>query len=331
MRAREFIDRKLDEMAALSHSALKNYEGDSRRDRIPLFLYKIQHQQPFKVKVKDGSIKDVVFDPAEIMKVDAWLKNLTSSSIQIKVKDSDQTISNNNIIKTAEFGGEESGRRLSQERVAMGSLQTQLEIANQDKPFIKLWVGHQLVNAATVKNTANNPKSDFEILDENNNTVAWISHKAGTPATPKKFGQWSGISKFLDNPEVVSFVETLRKKFPGGVPKGTTAVYRDVHNEQLKMKAVYGMDYSGNNYIHGINNVTTVLQGPLQLLPDGDEWNLVALKEWPNGSTVDGDYEPVLIARYTGDRNDAGLPHTRITLYPKFGRKIEELIYTAQE
>jgi len=331
MRAREFIDRKLDEMAALSYSALKNYEGDSRRDRIPLFLYKIQHEEPFKVITKDGSIKDIVFDPAELLKVDAWLRNLTSSSIKIKVKDSDETFSNTKIIKTAEFGGEESERRLSQERTAMSSLQSQLEIAKQDKPYIKLWVGHQLVNAATVKNTTGTPKSDFEILDENNKTVAWISHKAGTPATPKKFGQWSGISKFLDFPEVKDFIDTLRKKFPNGVVKGATAVYRTVDNSLLKMKAVYGIDYSDNNYENGIDNVTTILQGPLQILPDGSEWNLVGLKEWANGTPVDGDYEPVLIARYTGDRNDGGLPHTRITLYPKFGRKIEELIYTEQE
>jgi hypothetical protein len=330
MRAKEFVDRKLYEMATLSHSQLKKYEGDSRRDRTPLFLYKIQNSLPFKVKEKDGTIVDVIFDPAEIVKVDAWLKNLSGSSIKIKVKDSDEYISNTQIIKTGEFGGEESEKRLSQERTAMGSLQSQLEIAKQDKPYIELWVGNKLIKAATVKNTPGTPKSDFEILNENNESVAWISHKAGTPATPKKFGQWSGISKFLDHPEVSDFIDTLRRKFPKGVTKGATAVYRDIKDSDLKLRAVYGTDYGVDNAF-GINNVTTVLQGPLQLIPNGNEWNLVGLLEYRNGTSVDGDYEPVFIARYTGDRNDAGLPHTRVTIYPKFGRKIEELIYTEED
>jgi hypothetical protein len=242
-------------------------------------------------------------------------------------------ISFSRLQKTPEFGGKGSEDHLQKEIKAMGSLTQQLEALKQDSPSIKLKVGGYFVNAASVVNTPGTPKSDFHILDPEGNEVAWISHKDGSPASPKKFGQWGGLSRFWwsddADTEVARFVRRVRAKFPDGMPKGQTAVMAPISDPHLQMMAVYGYKFGKKQF--GRHNVTTVLQGPPQIVSDGKAWRLTALAEWPNGSRVTGEYTPVLCARYASDRNDCGIPHTRLTFYPLLGRKFADLYYTEEE
>jgi hypothetical protein len=232
------------------------------------------------------------------------------------------TIKLSKLEKTPEFGGEDAEKRLAAERKAMTELGKLIEIVKEDRPYILLNVGGKIVHAATVANTPGTPKSDFEIYDENGKSVAWISHKDGSPANPKKFGQWAGVSHYISHPEVSDFVETIRKRFPEGMPKGTTAIHRQIVDNDLKMKAVYGSNVGSD--IFGIHNVNTVLQGPMSIKQEGDHYILTALKEFINGSELPYEYTPILIARYTSDRNDQQIPHTRMSIYPLFGRKVQE-------
>ena len=223
--------------------------------------------------------------------------------------------------KTPDLGGEATGKRLGKEQAAMSSLNKQIEYLKGDQPYISLKVGDEIVNAASVINTPGTPKSDFEIIDENGDSVAWISHKDGSPAEPTKFGQWAGLSNFSSHIEVRRFVEMVRSRYPDGMPRGATALAKTISDENLQKQGVYGKNFGDANY--GINNVTTVLQGPVKVEEDGDVYKIVALAEFKNGQELPESYTPIFVARYISDRSDFGVPHTRMSVYPMFGRKTD--------
>lgn len=298
-----------------------------KRENLNIFIRKIQARTPFLTT--DGRQVRIKNDPLTIklIRADSWPPR------QPLPLDPTGFIAFSHLQKTPEFGGKGAEDHLQKEIAAMGSLTQQLEALKQDSPFIKLRVGGYIVNAASVVNTPGTPKCDFEILDHNGQPVAYISHKDGTPASPKKFGQWSGIRKFWwdddADTEVARFVKAIRKKFPKGMPKGHTAIMAPIQDQHLKMMAVYGFKFGNQEF--GRNNVTTVLQGPPKIVQNGKVWRLTALAEWPNGSEVGGDYTPVFCARYSSDRNDCGILNTRLTIYPLMGRKFKELYYGDDE
>jgi hypothetical protein len=225
--------------------------------------------------------------------------------------------------KTADLGGEASGRRLDKETAALGSLQQQISELKGNKPYIHIDVGGIVVKAAGVVNVDGTPKSDFNLVDENDKPVAFISHKDGSPASPKKFGQWAGVSAFAEHPEVKNFVRKFLKQYPNGMPSGATALSYPINDFDLQMRAVYGKDFGGD---FGLNNVNCVIQGPPRLEKiSKNKYKLSALLVLVNGEEMPDGYQPIFIARYFGNRNDLGIPNTRIVMYPKFGRKSIDL------
>jgi len=288
-----------------------------KRDNFNKFLNKIKNKEEFETV--DG--KAVRIKPTKEL-----FGQLQQGQVPLKLEvDPAGVIALGKLKKTQEFGGEDSEKRLKKEKKAMGELKAQLDAVRGNAPYIKLMVGNQVVKAADVRNTPGTPKSDFEIVDENGNAVAWISHKDGSPADPKKFGQWAGISKYMSYPDIQNFLQKFRKVYPKGFRKGDTSVAAPITDEQLKMQAVYGSQYGSGKF--NVENVTTVLQGPPQIVKVKNAYKLTALKEWPNGTPFsEGDpYNPIIIARYSSDRKDAGFPTTRIVIYPAFGRKIRNM------
>lgn len=298
-----------------------------KRSNLDIFINKVQAGTTFLTT--DGRQVRIKNDPDTIKKIrnDEWPPR------QPLPLDPTGTISWMGLQKTPEFGGRGPEDHLKQEIKAMGSLTQQLEALKQDSPSIRLRVGGFVVDAASVVNTPGTPKSDFHVLDPQGREVAWISHKDGTPASPKKFGQWGGLSRFWYSDdagtEVANFVKAVRNKFPDGLPKGHTAVMAPIKQHHLRMCSVYGFKFGKQQF--GRHNVTTVLQGPPEIVADGDVWRLTALAEWPNGTDVTSEYTPVFCARYASDRNDCGIPHTRLTFYPLMGRKFQDLYYGDDE
>ena len=76
MRFFEFFNQHLDE-APLGTTGLFKYQG-TKKDRVPVFLQKIEQGTPFKVKTKSG-FEDIVIDPSELEKVKQWIENPTSN------------------------------------------------------------------------------------------------------------------------------------------------------------------------------------------------------------------------------------------------------------
>jgi len=294
----------------MSSSTLKKYPN--RREN---FLKKYKNTEEFVLKNSPDPVK-FVYDKEVYDKIE-------NEDFNVVFKDSSgKTYKISDIAKTAEFGGKGSGAGTAKEDVQLKSLQDQIiaEIKKSSKATITIDINgieHEIVGVVT---TPGVPKSDFHLIDIEGNEVVWISHKDGRSA--KDHQQWGGMSKrkepdIFNHRETKSFIEDLKKEFPGGLPRATT-LYRKIKDKSLQKKAVYGNQSGGKL---GQQNVSIVLQGPVKLKGG----KLSANKVHYNGQDIKSGYEPVFMAMYKGpDRNDAGVKKTRLSIYPTEGRKTIE-------
>lgn len=176
-----------------------------------------------------------------------------------------------------------------------------------------------------VEITAGTPKSDFHLTNTKGEPVVWLSYKAGLKAS--SFHQWGGMSlkkepDIYNHEETRGFIHDVQVKYPNGIPKATS-VYRKINDEQIKMMAVYGNKY--NTEWSSEQNVNAVLHGNISLTHNGGVYVLSASHIHINGDTVVGEFEPVFMAIYKGDRSDFGIKGARLVTMPISGRKAKEL------
>lgn len=210
---------------------------------------------------------------------------------------------------------EAQGGRLEKEEGQIIALDSAIKEHLNGQPFIKLAVGTKVVNAAGVTKVAGNVKADAQIVDNTGTPVAWISLKDGT--TVRGFGQWGGVNHLGRDPEIVAFVQSLKTAFPDGIPRnGSWGV--ELKNPQLKALTVFGKNFGSDS---NISNVDLVLQGhPTLKKGTRNSYVLTGAHTWHNGDIPAGEYEPVLMVRFAGDRNDFGIKNARIFSYPRAGR-----------
>lgn len=312
MRFFEFVDVKLDE-APLGTTGLFKYQG-TKKDRVPVFLQKIEKGTPFKVSTKSGPV-DIVIDPSELEKVKQWIENPT---FNLKLKTTDKTypiIPFGAIIKTKEFGGEEAGQREKIEQGQIGEIQSQLEDAKAGQPFIKLGVGAITVDAAAVekeRGTVNGkaPKSDLTVLDPEGNPVAWVSLK-GEPF------RWGGWMHLMNMPEIKAWLDRIKQVNSGVFKEGMSFglhISSDVAN-----KIVFGKEFGK---ARGFSNVDAVLIGDVNIKGGV----MSASRMYANGKTPTGGDQPYLVMRFMKGRNDVGFKNVRAeTNTTSEGRKVKWL------
>lgn len=308
MRFREFFtERALKKVDLVGSSNSDEYEIERKKQRLDAFIDKIINGKPFP---------KVSGDPVVIKPEPELIKSIQSRQIPNELPiEPEGTTKLSSLLKTPEFGAEEKTKRLSHEIQALNSLDSQIKELLQGRSSIPLEVGNVTVQAAGARNTPGTPKSDFEIINDKGQPVAWISHKASP--NPTKFGQWSGVTKFANHAEVRAFAQAVSPNPPA---KKQTAYSRAINDVDLQKKAVYGLNFGSNQF--GINNVTSVFFGPIKIEKEVNKYKLTAAQELKNGDDFSPEYVPVLTARYSSDRNDLGIPHTRILIYPFGGRKI---------
>jgi hypothetical protein len=178
-------------------------------------------------------------------------------------------------------------------------------------------------NIVGVEKTAGTPKSDFHLIDESGKAVIHISHKKGS--SPKDFQQWGGITEtsITDHPEVKYFEKQVNILYPGGVMPNGQSAYMKIKDNDLKMMAVYGVNYAKGTL--DVNRVDVLIQGDpgLKLLSNGD-FELTGtghVHYLPEKMT--GGFEPVLAIIYKGDRTQLGLRGGRASIYPMGGRSFK--------
>lgn len=180
--------------------------------------------------------------------------------------------------------------------------------------------GRVVKNIVGVEKTAGTPKSDFHLVDVSGKAVIHISHKKGS--SPKDFQQWGGITEksIADHPEVKYFEKQVNILYHGGVMPNGQSAYMRIKDNDLKMMAVYGVNYAKGSL--DVNRVDVLIQGDpgLKLLSNGD-FELTAtghVHYLPEKMT--GGFEPVLAVIYKGDRTQLGLKGARASIYPVGGR-----------
>jgi hypothetical protein len=147
--------------------------------------------------------------------------------------------------------------------------------------------------------------------------VLFISHKDGKSA--KDYQQYGGTScqsgqNICNDTEVKRFVSKLKKLYPDGMtPK--SSVYMKIKNPDLKKFAIFG---TNANEAFGINNVNAVYQGDLKLVKIGkNEFEIQSKHHIFPDELPEGDYEPVLYARYSGSRGgNHGIKDLRSMIAP---------------
>jgi hypothetical protein len=312
MRFFEFADLNLNE-APIGVSGLFKYQN-TKKDRVPIFLTKIEKNQPFKINTKSGPI-DIVIDPSELEKARQWVQNPTT---KLKLKTTDEKypiIPFGSIIKTKDFGGEEAFQREKIEQGQIGEVQSQLEDAKSGKPSIKLKVGNNVVDAAAVEKEKASvfgraPKSDMTVLDIEGNPVAWVSLKGD----PFRWGGWQHLIKM---PEISEWLERIRQVNNGIFEPGMSFGLNI--SDELANKIVFGKEFGGPS---GFSNVDAILIGDVSIKNGA----LTAGRSYVNGKTPTGSDKPYLVMRYMQGRNDVGFKNVRAeTNTTSEGRKVKWL------
>lgn len=278
----------------------------------------IPYIQPmgFDVEKKTGTTVKVVVPAAHrlssVQQIASTLPGATVSADGKKIQFDGATI----LVKPAEA----QGGRLEKEEGQIIALDSSIKEHLNGQPFIKLAVGTRVVNAAGAVKVPGNVKADAEIVDEKGNPVAWISLKDGT--TPRGFGHWGGVDHFGADPEVAAFVNSIKSAFGNEFPRGPTYGIK-IKNPQLKALTTFGKGFGG---APGRSNVDLILQGhPTLKKGSRGSYVLTGAHTWHNGDIPEGEYEPVLIVRFSADRGNFGIVGARISSYPTGGRPWQPL------
>lgn len=244
------------------------------------------------------------------------IKNLIKGNINMFpfFKDDAETkYSISDILKDATFGGKGKGSSTSIEDYnlkLLNDLIVKLVDENNGNP-INITVNgktyNNLIGATTQKGT---PKSDFNIINQNNTPVIFISHKksGGKGPSANDFIRWSGYTRYASHPEVEVFNEAIKKWLIEhnleGLPRNTRFI-SSIKDKNLIQHLIYGINYGGE---YSADNVNTILQGKITLTPSSKETYELGAEHVLNPPAIpEGDYAPYLTAAYRSDRKMFGI------------------------
>lgn len=308
-------------MANLSASELLKYEW-----RLKKFLEKYKNGEAFELS--SGSKVQLVYQEVVYKKL-ASKKSADISKLEfLDRKSKTKTYKISNFKKNEEFGGKPAGggAGVGIEEREINSINEQIakitaEIGKKTVPVRIKSKTYQIFKCVKTKGV---PKSDFSILDIEGNEIVWLSHKEGS--TAKDFQQWGGMTEtnIQNHPESQKFIAQIQDMFPKGIPNATT-IAKKIKDPQLKKMAIYGVDY-GSGKPMGLQNVSVVLQGPVVLKKKGSYYIFDANHMHENGEDITGNFEPVFMAVYKGDRSNFGVKGARFGIQPIGSRKITEMI-----
>jgi hypothetical protein len=214
------------------------------------------------------------------------------------------------LVKAPELGGKGKGSGTRIEDAEVESLNNQIQniIQESETQSITIKVGSTLFEGITqAVSVPGNPKADFS-LNAGNTRAVFISHKDQT------FQQYAGFKGLENQPEIKNFIKSVQDLSQGTL-KSKDAYTRPIESDEVKRKAVYGVDQGGDAY--GINNCNAVLVGRMTLTKEGDHYLLGAQQEYINPQIPEGDHEPYLTVTYRTDRNSQGVENARFGIYPK--------------
>jgi len=320
---REIIKNTLTEASLGGSGGLVKYVK-----RLKLMINRINDKIPF-LKI-DGT--SFVFNPAhqDTQKLISFLNSLIHDYevLQIPIKNASDKryVELSKLIKTAGtplsqllkdsgMGGEKAGKRLSAEARQIEEISNGIESAKHQKQADSISIvikPGKIINVDGISNIKGTPKADCA-LTLKSEPVAFISLKSANK--PNEMGQWSGITGYQSNPAVAKFIADLYLLQASGKARLDTAYYRDVNDDDLSLKCVYGKDYSSTS---GINSCDVVLAStvPISLVENDGVYHFSATHIFYNPELPGGEWVPTLYARFATGRKDAGLQDVRLSISP---------------
>lgn len=306
---------------------LKLSELKKRPSRIETFAEKVWSSDPFvtvdnrQYLVESIQIKDNVYfyhNKDDKNRLISDINSFYNTSVILNglyVDESAyQPIITSSLSKTAEFGGKGKNGSLLAEMEYLSLFKN--KIYSIASPFNIQFNNILYTNIVDVKKSNYSSKSDFELIDNNGNSVFWISHKDYT------FHGWSGCKSFVDIPIVQNFVNDVKIITSNIMPHSIT-YGRPIpdNNTDVKYKSIFGKEYNGS---YSENNVQMVAIGSLKLNNIQDNtYTISSYKYWYNtGNYIDfQEYSPVMMAMYKGDRSNFDVKGARFDIWPSCGRK----------
>jgi len=226
-----------------------------------------------------------------------------------------KTYSISDLLKDSYFGGQGKGSGTKVEDANLQLLNNQiLNLVEENGGPINVKVGNKIYNNIIKAETQpGQPKSDFNLIDEEDNPVVFISHKkaGGKYADASDFIRWSGYTSYADEPEVEQFNNALKKWLKKnnleqeGLPRETRFV-SPIQDQKLIRKLIYGSKYGDSKYSK--DNVNIILQGAVLLKPiQGNTYELTAEYKLIPPQLPKGEYYPYLTSGYRADRTMFGI------------------------
>jgi hypothetical protein len=276
--------------------------GGYRGDKVIAF---VNDKKPFTLKNGTEIVLDFINDEIQDIFAKREYSKLTSNQI-VFVDDNNNEYKLEDIVKTADFGGKVKGFSTKHETSALNEFDSLIKNILQENNLesINIKVGNDIYeNIIGAVNQSGVPKSDFNLINSDNQPVVFISHKMSGGA--RSFARWGGfVFAFKEeNKEVMQFVKNISEKINNNTFERNASFAQKINDPTLKNRIVFGKNFGGT---FDKNNVQIVIQGKVTLIPENNIYILSGENTWLNGQTPEGDFEPVLEAHYRGDFTSLG-------------------------
>jgi hypothetical protein len=276
--------------------------GGYRGDKVIAF---VNDKKPFTLKNGNEVILDFINDEIQDIFTKREYNKLTSNQI-VFTDDSGNEYKLEDIVKTADFGGKVKGFSTKHETSALNEFDALIKNILQENNLesINVKVGNNVYeNIIGAVNQPGVPKSDFNLINSDNQPVVFISHKMSGGA--KSFARWGGfVFAYKEkNPEVMQFVQNISEKITNNTFERNASFAQKINSQELKNRIAFGKDF-GKEFSK--NNVQIIIQGKVILTPENNIYVLSGENTWLSGQTPEGEFEPVLEAHYRGDFTSLG-------------------------
>ncbi len=273
--------------------------GGYRGDKVVQF---INDKKPFTLKNGNEVVLDFIDDENNYQDIFVNHRyNELKSNQNIFIDETGKEYKLEDIVKTSDFGGKVKGFSTKHETSALNEFNILIKniLEETNKESIDVKVGDTVYNNIIgAVNQPGVPKSDFNLVNSDNQPVVFISHKKEGGA--RSFARWGGfVFAFKErNEEVMQFVQNISEKITNNTFERNDSFAQRINSKELKDRIVFGKDF-GKDF--NKNNVQIVIQGKVTLTPENNIYVLSGENVWLNGQTPEGDFEPVLEAHYRGD------------------------------
>lgn len=282
------------------------------KDRGEVLLKKIENEDSLKL-LKGGEIK------IDLEKSKGFIDNLKNGTYNVLSKLPFYDTEGNaytigKLEKSEEFGGKAIARGMEIEDRELSNLLNQIDELGGS---VDIKIGDTVYkNIVSGHKPTGNPKADFILYNSDDEAKIFISHKDSNG-----FQQYSGISIFMNDSEVISFVNDV-KQATNSQFEPKTAFQREIQGKDLQLDSVYGHDGK-----FGLNKVQIVCQGEMTLKKISDGlYSLESQHNFTYPEIPTNNFKPKLLVTYRRGMNSQGVKNARFGIYPQQQSKIVKVI-----